>query len=497
MSACKWKWTNPELQARATTKQESGPVLYATDRFKLDDIRDFYLRVFGQDEYSTLWSESERFRSGSGIPERKPYLDSWYPERTGGTNLANSLTRYDKAFYNAESKAAAWEMKEHNHQQPDWYGHCNGTSAASIRYVNPQNKVLRPTGCTLGVEPCTEFTPGDIRALLSEISMNTRAKFLSGNRCTLSRAELDQRPPLRSNPLVMDDCDDVNPGSFHLALINFLGRMKQPLIFDYNQDEPVWNYPLYSYSYSSEGPFTEAQAVAATGLPIDSWVFNPKAVSWYKVAMTVNYRISNFGLDGAGTVPADLSSRTYDYILELDDEGHILGGEWIGDSRRDHPDFIWMPFEPAEPTGDVSYGNPEVNNEEVIKLWAESVGLDPSNPFRGNPKNAFDVRFYPQGEAAWGLVNGYYQMILDGSNAGSVFLGKKAHLRIELSDPIKTDSSVEVILNGQSIGTNNAQDGKIDVLFDAIAGINLLNLRWTSTRVDSAELNWDFRFYAM
>lgn len=493
-TSCRWQQT--ELQAR-THNDQTGPVLYATDRFELEDIRDFYKRTFGRDEYETSWSELDRLRTGSAIPERKPYLDSWYPERSGGTNLAGALTRYDKAFHGGESKAVAWETLEHNHPFPDWYGHCNGTSAASVRYINPRDRVLRPAGCTLGVEPCTEFSPGDIRALLSEISMSSKAKFISGNRCRLSRGELDTRPALRSNPQVIDDCDDVNPGSFHVGVVNFLGRMKQPLIFDLNQDEEVWNYPLYSYSYVPEGPLTEAQAIAATGLPIDSWVFNPKAASWVRVSMTIGYRVSTLGLEGAGTVPQELDTKTYDYLLELDEEGEVIGGEWIGESRRDHPDFLWMPFEPMEPTGDVSYGNPLVKNEEVIKLWAESVGLNPEDPFRDKPKNPFDVRFYPPGDVSWGIVPGYYRLILDGSTQGAVFLGKKAHMRIEVGESLKSDASVEIVLNGQVVGGGAPQEGIVDVLFDPTEGINLLSLRWISSRVEAGEVNWDFRFYAM
>lgn len=495
LSACRWQQS--ELQARTSLVSE-GPVLYATDRFKLEDTRDFYKRVFGRDEYSVQWAELDRYRSGSGIIERRPYVDSWYPERTGGTNLTGALTRYDKAFYAGEAKAAVWEATEHGRAEPAWFGHCNGTSAASIRYLNPVQRVLRPKGCTAGAEGCTEFSPTDVRALLSEISMSAKPKFLAGTRCKLTRAELDARPALRLSPTVMDDCDDVNPGSFHAALVNFTGRMKQPLVFDYNQDEEVWNYPVYGYSYVADGPLTEGQAVAATGLPIDSWVFNSRAVSWYRVTMTVNYRESTFAVDASsGSNPVELSRKVYEYLIELDDENNVLGGEWIGESRRDHPDFIWMPFEPVDPSGDVSSGNPLVKNEEVIKIWAESVGLNPDDPFRDKPNNPFDIRFFPLEDEAWGVVAGYYHLILDGSDHGSVFLGKKTHLRINVNENLKTDATVEVLLNGQSLGSVSPQEGKVDLLFDPKEGVNLLSLRWTSARINPSELNWDFRFFAM
>ena len=43
---------------------------------------------------------------------------------------------------------------------PNWHGHCNGWTAATIRHAEPQNSV-RINGVT--------FTPADIKAMLAEI----------------------------------------------------------------------------------------------------------------------------------------------------------------------------------------------------------------------------------------------------------------------------------------------------------------------------------------
>ncbi|MFY7928185.1 MAG: hypothetical protein ACOVS5_04870, partial [Oligoflexus sp.] len=494
VSGCKCQRT--ESQARAYPAR-NGPVIYATDLAELEDIRDFYKRVFGVDGYTTKWSELDKFRTGSGITARRPYLDSWYPEASGGTNAASALTKYDRAFNNGENRAANWEAQQHSRSSPAWYGHCNGTSVAGIRYQNPRNQVNRPRACTSGSAGCTTFTPADIRALLSEMNMNARAKFISGNRCRLTQTEIEARPIVRSNPRVMDDCDDVNPGSFHVSLLNFLGRMKQPIIFDENKDEEVWNYPIYSYSYTPEGPLSEAQAVSASGLPIQSWIFNPDARSFYKISMTINFRMSRSDFEGAGTNPEAMNSISYEYILELNAAGEIIGGEWINASRNNHPDFIWMPFEPQEPTGDASRGNPFISNLEVTRLWAESVGLNPEYPFRDKPNNPYDVRFFPPLDLSWGDVAGFYRVLLDGRSTGSVFLGKKTHMRIDVEEALRGNSTVEVQLNGQALSSGSPVEGRLDILFDAAPGINFLSLRWTSDRVDASEVNWDFRFYAM
>ena len=81
--------------------------------------------------------------------------------------------------------------------------------------------------------------------------MNAKAKFISGNRCSKTKDEIEDSPR-RLNPLAMDSCQDINPASFHIALVNFIRRQGQTLIFDKSQDKEVWNYPLYSYDYSAE-----------------------------------------------------------------------------------------------------------------------------------------------------------------------------------------------------------------------------------------------------
>ncbi len=491
-----------------TYAARTGPVIYASDQAEIEDIRDFYKRVFGQDQYTTRWSELDRYRTASVPSTRIPYQDSWYPERTGGSNIGGALAKYDNAFYGGQSKAVQWEIENHNRASPNWYGHCNGTSVSAARFQNPVNSVYRPRGCAAGTNGCTEFTVADIRALLSEMNMNAKAKFISGNRCRAIQADILKKPIGRANPQIMDDCDDVNPGSFHVGLTNFLGRMKQPIIFDEHQDEEVWNYPIYAYDYSAEGPWTESQAIAALRNsildangnsvfpPMDSWIFNPRARSFIQINMNISYRNATFTTAGAGTKPAP-TRLSYQYILELNEAGEIIGGEWMGASRTSHPDFIWMPFEPASPTGDNSRGNPLLSNAEIIKIWAESVGLNPADPFHDKPRNAYDIRFYPLADLSWGRVQGYYRILLDGRDTGAAFLGKKTHLRIETQEILKTEAAVEVTLNGQTLNTGGFQDGKMDILFDSPPGINLLSLRWSSGRVDSSELNSDFRYYAM
>ena len=489
---------------------------YSSDLAEFEDIESFYKKVFGSSNegYMRNWNDLQNYTSARVIEARVPYIDSWYPEKQGGTNVVRegesegALTKYDRAFYGGTPSAAKWEAENNSRQTPDWYGHCNGTSVAGARFQNPQRSVYRPKGCLPGSSGCVELTPFDIRALLSEINMSAKAKFISGNRCRVKEEDLLLRPQIRPDPTRMDACDDVNPGSFHLGLVNFLGRQRQPIIFDAHRDEQVWNYPIFAYTSTSSSILQKSEAIDTYNCDTDrvencevdekisEWIFNSRAVAWVYVETQISYRAARSDFQGAGTTP-DPSRRTYRYLLELDADQNVLGGEWLGESRINHPDFLWMAFEPATPNGSASRSNPFVSNDEVIKIWAESVGFDPNNPFRDKPANPFDIRFFPENDLKWGHVDGYYQVVLDGRTNGAAFTDKPIHLRILAAEILYENTTVEIVVNGRVLGKQEIKDGFTDITFNSLTGINKLELRWQSQNVAAKELDWEFSYFGM
>ncbi len=87
--------------------------------------------------------------------------------------------------------------------------------------------------------------------------------------------------------------------------------------------------------------------VTAGGSIPTAYVFNPLAKKLLKSHMDVDY-IGESSASTDGNLGATINSYThqdhYDYILELDGNGKIIGGEWIGASKRMHPDFVWLPI---------------------------------------------------------------------------------------------------------------------------------------------------------
>ena len=83
------------------------------------------------------------------------------------------------------------------------------------------------------------------------------------------------------------------------------------------------------------------QLLGATG---DKYAFNPDAVGFRQVKLSLRWIAeSHQDLDGNLSASIDDYTNTdvYEYIVELDAEGKIIGGEWIRDSRQNHPDFLW------------------------------------------------------------------------------------------------------------------------------------------------------------
>jgi hypothetical protein len=74
--------------------------------------------------------------------------------------------------------------------------------------------------------------------------------------------------------------------------------------------------------------------------------FNDNAAELYYIASSVQYIAeSATTLDGnlADSIDQYTHTDRYEYILEVDANGDLIGGEWVGDSKLAHPDFLWLP----------------------------------------------------------------------------------------------------------------------------------------------------------
>jgi len=237
-----------------------------------------------------------------------------------------------------------------NFKVEGWWGLCHAWAPATILYKNPAPITLKnPKGVNV------PFGASDIKALLT-LHMHTVPErseeytFL-GERCfsdlkaifrkwrkvwdqesTSAEAQpalrLKIRKGLDYDLKDLKECNDMNPGSFHIALGNSIGHKKEGFIMDKDRGGETWNQGVYGYKVNitkkrtetiKERPYTVYSIINTV-----QWV-TEISQSWKKVK------------DGIG-----LTTTEYKYDLYLDENGNIVGGKWLTQGLMDRPDIIWM-----------------------------------------------------------------------------------------------------------------------------------------------------------
>ncbi len=115
------------------------------------------------------------------------------------------------------------------------------------------------------------------------------------------------------------------------------------------------------------------------------YAFNRNAKTFFQVETEVDYiGESPANLDGNLSARIDTFTHTdvYHYILELDRRGRITGGEWIGESKRSHPDFLWLPV--ARQNTSIARG--AIKFSDIQTLLRQSLNLPPLQPLHVNKR---------------------------------------------------------------------------------------------------------------
>jgi len=291
-------------------------------------------------------------RGNSNFPVWNGY---WYPSSQNGTarrppNAWSPMEKYDQAMGDSGYQATNWE-KESSKQlsDTDWAGHCNGLAAASTMVTEPKRAVVYKN---------VTFTVDDIKALLIE-AWGSGGKMVGG-RCNAKTIHYDT-----NGRIVESECRDLNPGTFHILVTNFLGNFHTPIIADTDNGDPVWNYPIVSYEVKYKQLDLNAQAV-------NMWLFNVN-----KNTYDYNPNAKSFAYYQTQIALSTGVQKIYEYILELDGAGNILGGEWFRNSKKDHPDFLWRHTQPTTE-------NPYIDLNVVYAIYNQSKdGTTPSTPGTG------------------------------------------------------------------------------------------------------------------
>lgn len=199
----------------------------------------------------------------------------------------------------------------------DWDGICHGWAPASINHDEPiAFSVKNNDGVVIN------FGSSDIKALLSygyASTIDNSNESHMGLRCNFGRWTGGNR-----------ECDqDLNAGAFHIILTNELGIKHRSFVADLDRFEQVWNQPIAAYNVKSISKPRHPSAGAATSAV-------KEVVVKVKVFYVVESKPSMAPV--MGTIAQAFEAVDYEYSLELNEKGNIVGGTWLSEKR---PDFVW------------------------------------------------------------------------------------------------------------------------------------------------------------
>lgn len=226
-----------------------------------------------------------------------------------------------------------------------WEGICHGWALAASNYPEPDKvDIVNKDGINV------PFGSSDVKGLLSmHDAFNSRGFYVRvGDRCSV-QGKVDGEaypedgvvffPPKKLAE--KSECEDVNAGTFHIVLASMIGLEDKGFVADVDRFNDVWNQPITGYESSI------VEEVPLNNEDIKNKVHKKIRV---KTLMTFGDELDFFDWNSGertGTVSKDpvtgtinqlFNTRPYEYILELDSHGKIIGGEWISESR---PDMLW------------------------------------------------------------------------------------------------------------------------------------------------------------
>ena len=337
---------------------------------------------------STYWpymedSTNVRWQGDDTLSPLEKYdlvFNGWKPSEAfkGLRPMTSCGDEYDKDYYEQLGPAAKWmstkrgngAMRDGKDSDGDekidecdedydgiepWWGLCHAWVPAAVLEPEPQAAAEKD-----GVR----FDVSDLTALLITAYDGTESMFL-GSRCNAKEVERD---PV-TNRIMQDECRDTNAGSFHVVAANMLGLRKRAFAEDRTFDYEVWNQPVVRFAVTEQRKLTASEAnVLLKAAPRDAYAFNAKAVEFIEIQAELDYITESLASTSPTTPTIDRYTRTdeYHYILELDADRKIIGGEWLSDR---HPDFLWLPLRAGG-----TRSNPYVDLREVQKLVRSTLG---------------------------------------------------------------------------------------------------------------------------
>lgn len=236
-------------------------------------------------------------------------------------------------------------LSMHNPKAGWWEGLCDGWALSAANYAEPKAVVMVNKD---GVR--VPFGSSDVKALMAMHGVyNSQGYYVKvGRRCNVRGKvageevdETDKQPSRRQAESAK--CRDVNAGAFHVVITNMLGIHNMSFVADVDRFGEVWNQPVTGYSSKVVGEEEVTKADSRRGIVKKVRVqtrmgYASELMFFSRRAVELGY--TNFVSKDPvlGTEAQYSKDKEYEYVLEIDAKGNIIGGEWITETR---PDMMW------------------------------------------------------------------------------------------------------------------------------------------------------------
>ncbi len=314
-------------------------------------------------------------------------------------------------FLSSINLPAGYRVAEANSFMALWEGICHGWAIAAGHSARPEKTVV----VTLPNGKKMPFYPNDIKALISLTWANSTIQddvLFEGLRCNQKRPKKDANGRYIDTKIDKNDtellprCADVHPAVYHASIVNIIGLEGRSIVVDKSAKASVSNQPVAGYDFKYFNPETGKHAsLEESILPVEKYAKdpfksarNPNTKAIVGVDMTLHYVDWESPRPNETNFPSDdkLGKMDFNYDLELDASGKIIGGQWrvksngrgggIFGGSVHQPDFFWV----------------------VPKNWKESF-----KPVAGLPEWNFNKSTLPPQEFAAAAKNAHsftYQM---------------------------------------------------------------------------------------
>ncbi len=229
-----------------------------------------------------------------------------------------------------------------------WEGICHGWALAASNYAEPDKTVVTNRD---GIR--VPFGASDVKGLLSmHDAYNSKGLYVRvGERCSVNgkvhgEASEEDGPVTFPNRRDAErpECSDVNAGAFHIVLASMIGINSHGFVADVDRFNDVWNQPVTSYESTLEGEVSLTPQDLSSGVDrkihLKTVMTYGEELEFYTPEAEAEGSLSFVSKDPVtGTPRQAFRSKNYEYILELDRSGKIIGGEWISETR---PDMLWL-----------------------------------------------------------------------------------------------------------------------------------------------------------